>query len=94
MLVLFGLLALGVFNLSGVKITKLFDALTRSLLGITKTSIVWIIGIIITVIGKNNKALHIESLSVGVNLVKALGFLFTILGTLIYNRLIFQKYFG
>jgi hypothetical protein len=93
MLVLFGLLTLGVFNLNGVKITKLFDALTRSLLGITKTSIVWIIGVIITAIDKNNKALHIESLSVGVNLVKGLGFLFTIVGTLIYNKLIFQKYF-
>jgi hypothetical protein len=81
-----------VFNLYGVKITKLFDALTRSLLGVTKTSIVWVIGIVITWIGKDNKALHIESLNLGVNLMKGAGFCFIIVGTLAYNGLIWKRY--
>lgn len=92
-LVVCGLLALGVYNLNGLRITKLFDALTRSLLGITKTSLVWIIGIVISEIGKNSKAYQIESLDVDANLVKALGFCVIILGTLIYNKLIFKQYF-
>lgn len=89
-LVICGIFAIGVFNLNGLRITKMFDALTRSLLGITKTALVWIIGIIITLIAKNDKSYQIESLNPGANLVKALGFCIIILGTLIYNKLIFK----
>ncbi len=87
-----GLMALGVYNLQGLRITKMFDALTRSLLGITRTSLVWVIGIIITEIAVNNPSLHIESLNVYANLVKAVGFCIIITGTLTYNKLIFKRY--
>jgi hypothetical protein len=48
MLVVIGILTISAYNLNGVRITKLFDALTRSLLNITKTAIIWIIGMIVT----------------------------------------------
>jgi len=48
MLVVIGILTISAYNLNGVRITKLFDALTRSLLNTTKTAITWIIGMIVT----------------------------------------------
>jgi len=49
-MIILGIISIGVFNLNGLKITKMFDALTRSLLNVTKTAVIWIIGIIITLI--------------------------------------------
>lgn len=89
-----GLSLLAVYNLNGLRITKMFDALTRSLLNITKTSAVWVVGIIITIIANDNADYKIESLNVGVNLVKAVGFTVIIVGTMIYNKLIFKQYFA
>lgn len=89
-----GLGLLAVYNLNGLRITKMFDALTRSLLNITKTSVVWIVGILITIITNGNPDYKIESLNIGVNLVKAVGFAVIIVGTMIYNKLIFKKYFA
>ena len=72
----------------------MFDALTRSLLNITKTSVIWLVGIIITLAANGDPDFKIESLNIGVNLVKAVGFTVIIFGTLIYNKLIFKKYFS
>ncbi len=93
-MVVLGLLCLAVYNFNGLKITKMFDALTRSLLNITKTSVIWVVGIIITIASDGNPDFKIESLNVGVSLVKALGFGVIIFGTLIYNKLILKKYFA
>lgn len=71
----------------------MFDALTRSLLNVTKTAAIWFVGIIITVSVKN-KDYKLESTSIVVNLVKAVGFVAIIFGTLIYNQLIFKEYFA
>jgi hypothetical protein len=49
-----GLISIGIYNLNGLRITKMFDALTRSLLNVTKTSVIWIIGIIITLFANGN----------------------------------------
>lgn len=93
-MVVLGLSLLAVYNLNGLRITKMFDALTRSLLNITKTSAVWVVGILITIIANGNADFKIESLNVGVNLVKAVGFTVIIVGTMIYNKLLFKKYFA
>ncbi len=93
-MVILGLTSLAVYNFNGLKITKMFDALTRSLLNITKTSVIWIVGIIITLAADGNADFKIESLNIGVNLVKVVGFAVIITGTLIYNKLIFKKYFS
>lgn len=91
-LVISGILTIAVYNFGGVSITKMFDALTRSLLNVTKTAAIWLVGIVITLLATSDEY-KLEELNVGVNLVKAVGFSFIILGTLIYNRLIFRKYF-
>ena len=44
-----GVINVGAYNLNGVRITKMIDALTRSLLNITKTSVIWVVGIVLTV---------------------------------------------
>jgi hypothetical protein len=86
-MIILGLISIGIYNLNGLRITKMFDALTRSLLNVTKTSVIWVIGIIITLA---SDSLVLESLNVWVNLVKALGFAVIIVGTLIYNKLLFK----
>ena len=91
-LVILGIITISLFNFGGVSITKLFDALTRSLLNVTKTAFVWIIGIIITLLATSPEY-KLESLNIFVNLIKVVGFSSIIMGTLIYNRLIFQNYF-
>lgn len=48
-LIILGILTISMFNFGGVTITKLFDALTRSLLNVTKTAFVWLVGIVITI---------------------------------------------
>jgi hypothetical protein len=72
----------------------MFDALTRSLLNVTKTSVIWVVGIIITLSADGNPDLKLESLNIMVNLVKAAGFAVIITGTLIYNQLIFKQFFA
>jgi len=47
-LVVSGTLCCLLSNSSGVAITKYFDALTRCLLSMSKTAVVWIVGIIVT----------------------------------------------
>ncbi len=42
-------LGIGFFNLIGLTITKYINALARAILNLTKTALVWIIGIIVTV---------------------------------------------
>jgi hypothetical protein len=54
LLVIVGIITISAYNLNGVRITKLIDAITRSLLNITKTGIIWVVGIIITIsVGDN-----------------------------------------
>lgn len=87
-----GIATISLFNFGGVTITKLFDALTRSLLNVTKTAFVWLVGIIITIFATSPEY-QLESLNIYVNLMKIAGFSSIITGTLIYNKLIFQNYF-
>jgi hypothetical protein len=56
LLSILGAISIGVYNLNGLIITKKFDALARSLLNNTKTAIIWVVGILVTLtFGKNNK---------------------------------------
>lgn len=50
LLTLSGTFLIGFFILNGIKITKMFDALTKSIINITKTTVVWAIGIVVTFI--------------------------------------------
>lgn len=44
-----GILSVGSFNINGLSITKYVNALARSLLNMTKTVVIWGIGLIVTV---------------------------------------------
>ena len=92
LLVVVGVITVSAYNLNGVRITKMIDALTRSLLNITKTSIIWIVGIVITFSVGDDPDYQLESKDLWVNLVKAAGFACIVVGTLIYNKLIFKKW--
>lgn len=92
LLVVVGITTISAYNINGVRITKLFDALTRSLLNITKTAVIWLVGIVITFSVGDNPDYQLESKDLVVNLVKGLGFSFIVVGTLIYNQLILKKY--
>ncbi len=54
-MIILGIISIGLYNFNGLTITKIFDALTRSLLNVTKTSIVWVVGIIITLVANGDK---------------------------------------
>ena len=66
----------------------MFDALTYCLVSMSKTPVVWGIGLIITFSSNNDPDYQLESTNLTVNLVKIGGFFFIIIGTLIYNKLI------
>ncbi len=55
-LTLAGVLLIGLFILNGIKITNMFDALTKSIINITKTTVVWAIGIVVTLIAGGSDA--------------------------------------
>jgi hypothetical protein len=90
-LVVVGMTTVSAYNLNGARIIKLFDGLTRSLLNITRTSLIWLVGIIITFSVGDNPNYQLESKDLFVNLVKGIGFAFIVVGTLIYNKLIFKQ---
>jgi hypothetical protein len=51
-----GIISVGALNMNGLTITKYINALARSLLNMTKTVLIWVVGIIVTVtIGRNNQ---------------------------------------
>jgi len=53
--IVLSIFASSLFNASGVAITKYINALARSISDITRTSLVWVLGIIITVTaGRSN----------------------------------------
>lgn len=92
LLVVSGILSMSVYDFSGVTITKMFDALTRSLLSLAKTAGIWAIGIVVTIFATTPEY-ELEDLNLWVILVKGIGLSCIILGTLIYNRLVFRQYF-
>ena len=92
LLVIVAIVTVSVSNTSGVAITKYYDGLTRCLVVMSKTAGVWIIGLIVTFSVGDNPDYQLESKSLEVNLIKTVGFLFIIVGTLVYNKLIFKKY--
>lgn len=67
------------------------DSLTRSLLNVCRTGLIWLVGIIITAFVGQESPYKIESLKFSVNFVKLVGFSCIIVGTLVYNRILFDS---
>lgn len=77
------------FNISGVTVTKYINALARAIANLTKSILVWIVGIIITVTaGKNHPNLRWEKLQLSIILMQIIGFILMALGNLIYVGII------
>lgn len=54
-MVILTVFSIAFFNLIGLMITKHINALARAILNLTKTALIWIIGIVVTVtVGKQN----------------------------------------
>lgn len=87
--VILGIFSIATFNICGVTVTKYINALARSIGDVTRTVIVWAIGIIITVTaGASHPNFQWELVKAGAILVELLGFLILVGGNLIYNKVI------
>jgi hypothetical protein len=53
-----GIIAVGSFNINGLSITKYINALARSLLNMTKTVVIWGVGIIVTLTAGRHNSMY------------------------------------
>lgn len=75
--------------MTGVTVTKYINALARSICDVTRTVIVWIVGIIVTVSAGTNKPNYKwELINGGAISLQLVGFMILIGGNLVYNRII------
>jgi hypothetical protein len=87
--IVLSILASSLFNASGVAITKYINALARSISDITRTSLVWILGIIITITaGKANENYRWEIIQIVPIFIQLIGFSVLIFGNLTYNKFV------
>ena len=85
-LIVFSIISVAIYNVAGVSITKHINALARAIAANTKTVLVWVFGIIVTVtLGKDYPNYQWESLNWIVILLQLFGFILLILGNLVYN---------
>lgn len=81
--------SMGMLNVTGVTVTKYINALARSIADATRTVLVWIIGISITLTAGVSHPNYVwELTSAGAILVQLVGFIILITGNLIYNKII------
>ena len=84
-----GVFSIATFNVTGVTVTKYINALARSIADVTRTILVWGIGIIITLTaGANYPNFEWEIVKVGAVFIELLGFVILVAGNLIYNKII------
>lgn len=92
--IIIGIFSIALFNLCGVSVTKYINALARSLADVTRTVLIWLIGIIVTVTaGAYYPNYNWELTSAGAIIVQFVGFVVLVFGNLIYNKIIKIKIF-
>lgn len=92
--IIIGIFSIALFNLCGVSVTKYINALARSLADVTRTVLIWLIGIIVTVTaGRYYPNYDWELTSAGAIIVQFVGFIVLVFGNLIYNKIIKIKIF-
>jgi hypothetical protein len=78
-----------IFNISGLSITKYINSLSRAICDVTRTVIIWIVGIIVTVtVGKNEANYVWESTEAGSIAIQLVGFVLLVTGNFVYNKII------
>ena len=84
-----GILSIATFNITGVTVTKYINALARSICDVTRTILVWIAGIIVTLtagsVYPNYRWEIVDGLAIGIQLI---GFVILVFGNLIYNGIV------
>jgi len=87
--VILGVFSILTFNTSGVAITKFINALARSLCDVSRTVLIWLVGIIVTVtVGESNPIYKWEAVNIGQIIVQLVGFLGIIAGNVVYNNVL------
>lgn len=87
--VILGVFSIATFNVTGVTVTKYINAVARSICDVTRTILVWILGIIVTVsAGVNKPNYRWELVDYRAILLQLFGFLVLIGGNLVYNKII------
>ena len=84
---LLGLITISVFNFSGISATKYMNAVARSIGDVSRTVLVWIIGIIVAA-STNYPNYEWEDIGIRSILIQLFGFSILILGNLVNNGLI------
>lgn len=88
-MVILGVFTIAVYNVCGVNVTKHISSLTRSIVDVSRTLLVWMVSLIFTwTIGKSNDNYIWENTRVGAILFELLGFFILIFGNFVYNGII------
>ena len=92
--IIIGIFSIALFNLCGVSVTKYINALARSLADVTRTVVIWLVGIIVTLTaGSNYPNYRWELTGAAPIIMQFFGFAVLVFGNLIYNRIIKIKVF-
>lgn len=84
-----GVFSIATFNITGVTVTKYINALARSIGDVTRTILVWGVGLLITVTaGSKYPNYKWELLDGGAIALELLGFVILVTGNLVYNKII------
>lgn len=81
-----GVLTIAIFNICGVTVTKRVSALARSIVDVTRTIVVWVVGLIITWSSNGENAW--ENTRWGAIGIEFIGFVILVSGNLIYNEIL------
>ena len=88
-LTLFSVSSIMVYNVAGVTITKYINSLARAIADVTKTILVWVISILVTVqYGKEYPNYKWEVLETLIIVLQIVGFVFLVMGNLVYNEIV------
>lgn len=88
-MVILGVFTIAVFNVCGVNVTKHINSLTRSIVDVTRTLLVWIISLIFTwTIGVDNPNYRWENTRAWAIGIELIGFFILIFGNFVYNGIV------
>lgn len=81
-----GIFSIATFNITGVTVTKYINALARSIGDVTRTILVWGIGLIVTATaGATHPNFKWELINGGAIALELIGFVILVGGNLVYN---------
>lgn len=86
--IIVGFITVSFYNVNGLSTTKFFSGLTRSIIDVLRTLIIWVVGLAVSLEGSRDW----ETLDYRSNILKIFGFLFIVAGNLVYNGLIKLPY--